>query len=322
MRDSQPPGDEKRVRNPNKPRILRLARIILPLRGQVFTGIVLVMQYQLAEVSGPTGSSGKRGGEPLIGIGMPVYNCGEYIGKAIESHLAQTCGDFELVITDNQSTDATEEVCRRYVAMDRRVRYIRNDANVGGPGNFRLAFAHSRGKYHKWSTADDWWAPTFLADAVAVLDRDPETVLVYPKTVMVDEAGNETGRFDDSLHLRDDLPSRRFIRLYNTITLCQAHLGLIRRDVMARTGLIGGELASDIRFLAELSLYGKFFVLPDYLFYRRFHQTSSSWNRADMTRQGAYYAPRGSGFRFHDLRRYVALVQAVTRAPISSKHPA
>ena len=82
---------------------------------------------------------------------------------------------------------------------------------------------------------------------------------------------------------------------------------------------IGGELASDIRFLAELSLYGKFFVLPEYQFFRRFHQTSSSWNRTDMTRQEAYYAPRGSGFRFHDWRRYAALVQAVMRAPIGPK---
>ena len=277
------------------------------------------MQGPLSEVAGTDGGAVRRAGEPLIGIGMPVYNCGEYIGQAIESHLAQTFGDFELVITDNQSTDATEDVCRRYAAFDRRVRYIRNSKNVGGPRNFRLAFTHSRGRYHKWSTADDWWGPTFLADAVAVLDRDPETVLVYPKTVMVDEAGNETGRFEDSLHLRDDRPSNRFIRLYNTITLCQAHLGLIRREVMARTGLIGGELASDIRFLAELSLYGKFFVLPEYMFFRRFHQTSSSWNRADMTRQGAYYAPRGSGFRFHDWRRYAALVQAVARAPIAPK---
>lgn len=254
---------------------------------------------------------------PRVGIGMPVYNCAPYIGQAIESHLAQTFGDFELVITDNQSTDGTEEVCRRYVSLDRRVRYLKNEANLGGPGNFRRAFRHCRGEYHKWSTADDWWGPTFLAQALEILDRDSETVVVYPRTVMVDDAGHETGRYDDALHLRDDRPSQRFIQLYNTVTLCHAHLGLIRRDVMARTALIGRELASDIRFLAELSLYGKFHVLPEYLFYRRFHQTSSSWNRTDLERQTAYYAPRGSGFRFHTWRRYGALLRAVARAPIA-----
>jgi glycosyltransferase involved in cell wall biosynthesis len=256
--------------------------------------------------------------EPRIGIGMPVYNGEEFIRQAVESHLAQTFGDFELVITDNQSTDGTEAICREYVALDRRVRYVRNDSNVGGPGNFRQSFRHCRGVYHKWSTADDWWDPTFLEKAVAILDRDAETVLVYPKTVLVDNSGQETSRYDDKLHLRQDRPSERFIRLYQTIGLCQAHLGLIRRDRMARTGLIGRELASDIRFLAELSLYGKFFVIPEYLFFRRFHETSSSWDRSSMDRQVAYYAPDRSGFRFHVWRRYAHLLWAVARAPVSS----
>lgn len=251
-----------------------------------------------------------------IGIGMPVFNCAPYIGRAIESHLSQTFGDFDLVITDNQSTDGTEEVCRRYVALDPRVRYIKNEVNLGGPGNFRQAFRHCQGEYHKWSTADDWWGPTFLAQALEVLERDRETVVVYPRTVLVNREGEETGRFEDSLHLRDDRPSARFIQLYSTITLCHAQLGLIRRDVLARTALIGRELASDIRFLAELSLYGKFHVLPEHLFFRRFHETSSSWNRGDARRQVEYYAPGGAGFRFHLWRRFSGLLLAAARAPI------
>lgn len=250
---------------------------------------------------------------------MPAYNVERYVGQAIESHLAQTFGDFELVITDNQSTDGTEAICRKYAALDRRVRYVRNGINLGGPGNFRRAFSLCRGRYHKWSTSDDWWAPTFLERAVEILDGDPETVLAYPKTVMVDDAGNETRRFDDALHLRDDRPSARFIQLYQTITLCQAHLGLIRREAMARTDLIGRELASDIRFLAELSLYGKFCVIPEYLFFRRFHQDSSSWDRSSMDRQVAYYAPKRSGFRFHMWRRYGRLLAGVGRAPIPAR---
>lgn len=257
--------------------------------------------------------------EPRVGIGMPVYNGAQYIRQAIESHLAQTLGDFELVITDNQSTDGTEAICREYAALDRRVRYVRNEINLGGPGNFTRAFSHCRGVYHKWSTADDWWDPTFLAKAVEVLDRDAETILVYPRTVFVDDAGNETDRYEDMLHLRDERPSARFKKLYGTITLCQAHLGVIRREAMARTALMGSELASDIRFLAELSLYGMFYVLPEYLFYRRFHHTSSSWDRTSMDRQIAYYAPQRSGFRFHTWRRYGHLLTAVARAPISTR---
>jgi glycosyltransferase involved in cell wall biosynthesis len=134
--------------------------------------------------------------EPRIGIGLPVYNGERHIRQAIESHLSQTFGDFELVIADNQSTDGTETICRELAALDERVRYIRNEANLGGPGNFRRVFSHCRGEYHKWSTADDWHAPTFFAKAVEILDRDAETILVYPKTILVDETGNETGRYE------------------------------------------------------------------------------------------------------------------------------
>jgi hypothetical protein len=83
--------------------------------------------------------------------------------------------------------------------------------------------------------------------------------------------------------------------------------------------LIGSELASDSRFLAELSLYGKFHLIPEYLFHRRFHQGASSWDRTSMDRQIKYYAPKGSGFRFHTWRRYANLLKAVARAPIARR---
>lgn len=256
-------------------------------------------------------------GEARIGIGMPVYNGEKHLAQAIESHLAQSYGDFRLVIGDNHSTDGTEAICRDYARLDRRVHYVRHAANLGGPGNFRRVFQLTSGLYHKWSTADDWWAPSFLEKAVAILDQDPDTVLCHPQTVLVDEAGTETGRYDDFLHLQEDRPADRFIRLLDTIMLCQAHLGLIRRAPMARTSLIGGELASDIRFLAELSLYGKFFVIPEHLFFRRFHEDSSSWDRTSMVRQRAYYAPgKAARFRFHTWRRFGLLLAGTARAPI------
>jgi glycosyltransferase involved in cell wall biosynthesis len=255
-----------------------------------------------------------------VGIGMPVYNGERFLPQAVESLLAQTFGDFELVISDNASTDGTEEICRRFVVLDPRVRYERSPVNLGGPANFRRSFALCRGEYHKWATADDFWAPTMLERCVSVLDRHPDVVLCYPKTRLVDAGGNLIRVYEDDLHLMEDSPSARFIRLLDTIELCQAHLGVIRRAAMARTGLIGAELASDTRFLAELTLYGKFFVVPEYLFSRRWHEASSSWARTDLERQRAYYDPaRLTRFGFHTWRRLWHLFRAVARAPIPSR---
>ena len=93
---------------------------------------------------------------PRVSIGMPVYNGELFIRQSVESLLAQTYGDFELVITDNASKDGTEEVCREFEKKDKRVRYVRNDKNLGGPGNFRRVFDTLQRGIHKWSTADDY----------------------------------------------------------------------------------------------------------------------------------------------------------------------
>jgi glycosyltransferase involved in cell wall biosynthesis len=266
-------------------------------------------------MSGPALHVGRT--EPRVGIGMPVYNGEEYIREAIESLLGQTFGDLELVIADNRSTDGTESICREYVALDRRVRYHRNDRNLGGPGNFRRVFALCRGEYHKWSTADDWSDRTVLEKSVAVLDDRPDVVLVYPKTRMVDRTGTPFQDYEDDLDLQEESPSARLIRLLKTIDRCHAHLGVIRRAAMARTDLIGGELWSDTRFLAELSLYGKFIVLPEYLLFRRWHEASSSWEQTDMSRQRAYYDPeKRTRFGMHTWRRLAGLFAGAARAPI------
>lgn len=257
---------------------------------------------------------------PRVSIGVPVYNCEHFLQQSIGSLLAQTYEDFELVITDNASTDRTEEICRQFMAKDKRVRYFRNEKNLGGPGNFRRVFSLCRGEYHKWSTADDYWDPTVIEKCVAVLDREPDVVVCYPKTRLVKETGELIEDYDDNFHLQEDSPGARFIRILDAVSLCHVHLGVIRRAAMIRTSLIGDELSSDFRFLAELSLYGKFFVLPEYLFFRRFHEQSSSWERDDMDHQRAYYDPeRRTRFLMHAWRRYVNLLSAVTRAPIGIK---
>ncbi|MBE0568177.1 MAG: glycosyltransferase family 2 protein [Deltaproteobacteria bacterium] len=251
---------------------------------------------------------------------MPVYNCEKFLHQSIGSLLAQTYGDIELVITDNLSTDGSGEICREFAAKDKRVRYYRNDRNLGGPGNFRRVFSLCTGEYHKWSTADDYWDPTMVEKCVAVLDREPKVVVAYPKTTLIKETGEFIEDYNDNFDLHEESPAARFIRILDTPTLCHVHLGVIRRAILARTALIGDELSSDIRFLAELSLYGEFSVVPEQLFFRRFHETSSSWKRNDMDHQRAYYDPeRRAGFEMHTWRRYMHLIYAVTRSPIESR---
>ncbi len=254
---------------------------------------------------------------PRVSIAVPVFNGERYLRESLDGLLAQTFTDFELVIADNASTDGTEAICREYVARDARVRYHRNERNLGGPGNFRRVFELSRGEYHKWSTADDLWHPTFVERCVAVLDARPDVVLAYPRSNIVDATGAVIRTFDDPLDLPEDSAVERVRRVIQESTLCHAHLGVLRRSAMLRTGLIGSELASDIRFLAEMAMLGKFAVVPEYLFGRRFHEESSSWAREDAERQRRYYAPDRRGMaRLGTWRRYLHLVYRAVRVPL------
>jgi glycosyltransferase involved in cell wall biosynthesis len=254
---------------------------------------------------------------PRVSIAVPAYNCEKYIAQSLESLLGQTYGDFELVISDNASSDGTEEICRRYAALDRRVRYVRRTENIGGPGNFRFVWSLCSGDYHKWSTADDYWHKEFLAKSVAILDQNPDFVLCYPKTRLIDSDGKTISDYEDNLHLIDPSPRVRFRNLLELIGLCNAHLGLIRRSTLALTRLIAPHKFSDNDFLAELVLFGKFYLLPEVLFFRRFHPASSSWARSNDEHQRQYYDPgHQTSYDMHVWRKYWHLTTSVWRAPI------
>src|SRR3989441_5670759 len=208
---------------------------------------------------------------PRVSVGLPVYNGERYLPEALDSLLTQTYEDFELIICDNASTDRTGEIARSYVAKDSRVRYARNEKNLGAGRNFRRAFELCTGAYFRWAAADDLSAPQSLARCVEVLDQEPAVVLAYPKTRVIDEHGRVLSDYDDRLHLQSPRPSERFRQVLARLARNNAAYGLMRADVLKRTGLLGDFLSSDVVFTAELSLYGTFWEVPEYLFYRRFH---------------------------------------------------
>ena len=132
-----------------------------------------------------------------VAIGMPVWNGEKYLSEAIESILGQTFGDLQLVISDNASTDGTAEICRSYVARDRRVQYIRQERNIGAAPNHNYVFHHSSGEYFKFAAHDDILAPQFMEECVRILDADETAVLCSPATVLINEDGSPVSYAED-----------------------------------------------------------------------------------------------------------------------------
>src|SRR5947209_962278 len=123
---------------------------------------------------------------PRVSIGLPVYNGAQYLREAVESILDQTFMDFELVISDNGSSDDTELICRQYAEKDQRIRYYRYETNRGPGWNSHHVFELSRGEYFKWLAHDDRCAPQFLEKCVGALDANRSAVLCCSRLRLID----------------------------------------------------------------------------------------------------------------------------------------
>jgi len=210
---------------------------------------------------------------PRVSVGLPVFNGENYLATAISAILAQTYTDFELIICDNASTDGTADICRDFARRDSRIRYYRNEANLGFGPNFDLCFERATGEYFKWVAHDDLIAPTYLEKTVAAMDANPDAILCSTAVQEIDD----TGRFGRTY--QNKLPGIDSTRAHERLagmTLyrhqCEDIFGLLRRRPLLGSQLIGRYLGSDRVFLSEIALRGRCIMLNEPLFLHREHQ--------------------------------------------------
>ncbi len=128
-------------------------------------------------------------GVPRVSIGLPVYNGEPFLAQALAALQAQTACDWELIISDNASTDRTGEIALEAVRQDPRLRYHRNPQNLGALANFLRVLELARGDYFMWAAHDDRWSEEYVARLAARLDADPLAVLATPQTTYIGRDG-------------------------------------------------------------------------------------------------------------------------------------
>lgn len=213
----------------------------------------------------PTGSV------PTVSIGLPVYNGEKFLRQAIESILTQTYADFELIIGDNASTDGTEEICRGFAAQDARVRYQRNETNIGGANNANMTVGMARGRYFLYFADDDILDPTYIESCLRVLQERPDIFLCYSQLIDIDDAGQQLRITRHELGLSADA-YQRFVSLIQRGHYCEAIYGLMHLDILRQTRLEQNYSHSDRTLLCELALRGRFYQIQTPLFHKRLHQ--------------------------------------------------
>ena len=252
---------------------------------------------------------------PRLTIGLPVYNGEKYLAESLDALLGQSYSDFELVISDNASTDSTEEICRDYLARDSRISYYRQPVNIGATPNHNWTFEHSHGELFKWASYDDLYGRDLLKRCIEALDDDPGLVLAHAYQAIIDAAGDIVLKVDYPLNTEDPHAPERFRSLLMTVGGDDFY-GVMRSDVLRRTPLNGSYHHSDRTIMAEMALYGRFHQVPELLFFRRDHPDRAERAKPTIRSRSANMEPR----RASRLRNAGRMTKAIRLS--SRKYPA
>jgi glycosyltransferase involved in cell wall biosynthesis len=259
--------------------------------------------------------------QPMVSVGLPVFNGANYVRKAIESLLQQTYGNIEILISDNASEDDTYAICAGFAEADDRIRLSRNDTNIGAAANYNRVVHMARGEYFVWANHDDLWDPTYVERCVEVLSQDPSYVLAYAKSKTIDSAGEVVENLNSGLGLDAAQPCdrlRRYHDLFVEIDLRQGWgrepiegfwmpvYGVIRTEALRRTPLIAKYISSDTILLEELMMIGRFHELDEYLFFKRDHPERSMRASVPYDKRTQWFTGRSSAlFMFPRWRAFL-----------------
>jgi glycosyltransferase involved in cell wall biosynthesis len=198
--------------------------------------------------------------DSLVSIGLPTFNRASSLRKAIESVLNQDYKNIELVISDNASSDQTQELCEEYESRDTRVRYVRQPSNCGMTANFREVLEHATGEYFMWLSDDDWLGPSYISRCLRELEAREETVLVcglakyYERDVPVFEGVRVT--------LQQRSGSERVLSYFRQVNDNGTFYGIARSEVL-RSVPLQHVLGGDWLFIAALAMRGKIVTIDD-----------------------------------------------------------
>ena len=245
-----------------------------------------------------------NGQDLLVSIGMPVYNGERFLAEAIDSLLRQEYRNFELIISDNASTDKTAVICQQYASLDNRIRYIRNETNIGVLNNFNQVLRFARGQYFMWAASDDLWEPGFILELEKLISEDKEAVLSFCLFDHLEEQGRSVRAYPRVRPLFN--VSNRIFRANRCIWfpkqegIANLVYGLIKTSVLRELGGIRAfrrrNYGIDHLLIFRLALKGRFVYCDKLLFHKR--QVVGSGTFSDK--------------KFGDLLEYRSLYHTIT----------
>jgi glycosyltransferase involved in cell wall biosynthesis len=228
---------------------------------------------------------------PRLTVGLPVYNGENFLAESLDALLGQTYRDFELIISDNASTDGTAAIARRYAELDGRVRYVRHERNIGATPNHNFVAQEARGELFKWASHDDLYARDLIERCVAALDEQPDILLAHSWTAIIDSSGDVVKAVRYPLATDAVRAPERF-RSMLFESGGDDYYGLIRTRDLRQVLPQRSHHHADRTLVTELALRGRFYQIPEWLYYRRDHPEQAERANPTMRTRCANMDPR------------------------------
>jgi glycosyltransferase involved in cell wall biosynthesis len=225
-----------------------------------------------------------------VSIGLPVFNGARYLASTLESLLAQTHENLEVVVVDNGSSDATADVAEAAAAKDPRIRLVRSPTNLGAIANFNRAIAETTGEFVMWAADHDLYRPTYVERCLEPLVGSPNVVLSYSAAHWIDQEDVDGGLIPSVIDTRGlDQRARMAVTLYGAGPYSYAVYGVMRRSALSRVRrfprVYPSTVAPDLALLVELALIGEFAYCSEALFTQRRMPDFGDWE-ATLQRLG------------------------------------
>jgi len=263
-------------------------------------------------------------------VALPVYNGEAFLAASIEAVLGQTYTDYELIISNNASTDGTDEICRHYARLDNRIRYVVQPRNLGAAGNHNATVAMARTELFKWASADDLYGRELLEVCIGLLDAHPEAVLAHTWTAAIDAEDRVIQAYPYPLSTSSPSPAMRLRSLLRDhdglpgAIRADDQYGVVRTAALRRIKPLNSYYHADQTWTASLALQGPFAIHPDWLYFRRHHAGRALQANPTVRSWTANLDPRRADRWRHPAARLYAeyvwnYVDLVRQAPISAE---
>ena len=218
----------------------------------------------------------------LVTVGIPVFNGEKYIEKRIESIIKQTYQNFEIIISDNASTDNTSKLCEKFT-KDKKIHYHKQKKNIGIFKNFKYLIANAKGKYFVIASVDDKWEPTFLEKNACILDSNEKIVGSIGK---VEFYGSPTKKQNSKIFgIKKIIRRSRFDPLFDHVIEAKGNYeekagkylrfnqgsfihGLFRTSAVKKIELDQSVLGWDLCFILAILKFGDLHVIDEILLYK------------------------------------------------------